>query len=270
MTTSEAELPPRPDQQTGDPWPPTPPGILGLERQSAKTTASAGAPPAGRGPALAVQGDSWWSAPLAAVILSVVTGVIFSFQGDDWATDPIAWGLVGGVFVVTLVREWGLKLVAGADWFRVNGKWVDTYTLTHIELRGAWFGWMLRLKDAEGRRVRTYMADLEANQRLWSLVYNGLLHSAFHGAEVNNVAAGMLRLRPGFEALRYQAQRPRIPSRTVWTLLLVVAAVLAATYLFRPDLLGPALAILAGVVLVMTAAVAVVVVVFRRRDRRQE
>lgn len=270
MSTSETELPPRPDPQTGDPWPPTPPGILGLERQSARTKASAGAPPEGRGPALAVHGDDWWSAPVAAVILSVVTGVVFSFQGDEWVTDPIARGLVGGVFLVTLVREWGLKLVAGADWFRVNGSSVDTYALTHIELRGGWFGWMLRLRDAEGRRVRTYMPDLEANRDLWALVYNGMLHSAFHGAEVNNVAAGMLRLRPGFEALRYHAQRPTVPARTVWTLLLVVAAVFTATYLFRPDLLGPALAIFAGFVLLVAIVVGLAVAVFKRRDRREK
>lgn len=253
MSTSEAELPPCPDPQTGEPRPPAPPGVLGLTRNSAKTTASAGAPPRDKGPALTVQGEEWWAAPAAAVILSIITGVIFSLQGSHWTDDPIQWALIGMVFVVTLIREWGLKLVAGADWLRVNRKWVDTYTLTRIELRGVWFGWMLRLKDSEGRRLRTYMTDLEANRELWALVYNGMLHSAFHGATVNNTAAGMLRLRPGFEAMRYQERNrgPKIPDRTAWTILLVIAGVFAAIYFLRPDLLGPALAIFAGLVLLL-------------------
>ena len=272
MSTSEAELPPCPDPQTGEPRPPAPPGILGLTQKSAKTTASAGAPPPEKGPALAVQGKDWWFAPAGAAFLSVITGIIFSLQGSDWTDDPIQWALIGMVFVVTLVREWGLKLVAGADWLRVNRKWVDTYALTRIELRGVWFGWMLRLKDTEGRHLRTYMTDLEANRDLWALVYNGMLHSAFHGATVNNTAAGMLRLRPGFEAMRYQERHrgPKIPNRTVWTFLLVIVGVFAAIYFLRPDLLGPALAIFAGLVLLLLLIAGITITIARRHQRRQD
>ena len=268
MNSSETDLPPQPDRQTGEPRPPQAPRVLGLARDSAKTTASAGAPPAGRGPALAVHGDEWWSAPVAALILSVITAVIFSFQSDDWFADPFSLGLVGMVFAVTLVREWKVKIVAGADWLRVNNKWVDTYQLTHIQLRGLWFGWMLRLKDNDGRRVRTYMSDLEANQELWALSYNGMLHSAYNGAHINNLAAGILQLKPGFEAMRHQARRAEIPRRTVWTLLLVVVVVFAAIHLLRPALLGPALAIFAGIV-VLLAVMLGVIAWFVTRKRQQ-
>src|SRR5699024_5789573 len=187
--------------------------------ESAKTTASAGAAPAGRGPGLAGQGKEWWSAPFAALVIAGIIAAIFTSQYNEWHTDPVMWGFVGVGFLVTLFREWKVKLVAGADWFRVNRKWVDTYALTHIELRGVWFGWMLRLRDAEGRRVRTYMPDIEANRQLWALVYNGMLHSAVRGASANNVAAGMLWLRPGFETMRLQVSGPKIRDRVVWTLL---------------------------------------------------
>ncbi|MHA6802953.1 hypothetical protein [Salinifilum ghardaiensis] len=196
--------------------------------------------------------------------------VIMSLEDSDWVTDPFGWSLVGGLFLFTLLREWGLKLVAGSDWLRVNRKWVDTYSLTNIELRGVWFGWMLRLRDSEGRRVRTYMPDIEANRQLWALVYNGMLHSAFHGAKVNNVAAGVLQLRPGFEAMRLQADRPMVPRRTVWTLLLVVAVVFAAIYLLEPGLLGPALAVFAGLVLVVLLVMGLAIAAVRRKDRRGE
>ncbi|MHA6798923.1 hypothetical protein [Bounagaea algeriensis] len=127
----------------------------------------------------------------------------------------------GAVFVITLFREWGIKLVAGADWLRVNRKWVDTYALTHVELRGVWFGWMLRL-------------------------------------------------RPGFEAMRRREERFRVPERTVWTLLLVVAVVLGAIYQFRPELLGLALAVLAGIVLLVGLVCCGAIAALRRKDRRGE
>lgn len=204
--------------------------------------------------------------------MSIVTGVIFSFQGSDWVNDPVAWGLVGMVFVVTLIREWGLRLVAGADWLRVNRKWVDTYSLAEIRLAGVLRGWTLSLRDTEGHALRVYIDDLEANRDLWALVYNGMLHSAFHGAAVNNTAAGMLRLRPGFEAMRYQEHHrgPKIPDRTVWTILLVIAGVFAAIYFLRPDLLGPALAIFAGLVLLLFLVVGVAIAIARRHQRRQD
>lgn len=265
MTT---KLPPKPDIHTGQPRPPAAPAVLGLSSERSKEPDSGDVPPAERGPALEVHGNAWWLAPATAGVLAVVTMIAFAVMdgGSDWATEPFSWGLIGVVFVITLVREWGVKLVAGADWLRVNRNWVDTYRLTHITLRGVWFGWMLRLRDADGRRVRTYISDLEANAQLWALVYNGMAHSVHNGAKTNNVAAGMLHLRPGLEALRHQVRRPRLPDRTVWTFLLVVAAVFGAMYLFRPDLLGPALMVFTAIAFVAMAVIAVLLYLARRRE----
>ncbi|WP_460957011.1 hypothetical protein [Parasphingorhabdus pacifica] len=235
---------------------------------SSKEPGSSDVSPDGRGPVLEVQGNAWWLAPATAGFLSLVTMIAFTVMdgGGDWAEEPFSWGLIGVVFVFTLLREWSVKLVAGADWLRVNRRWVDTYRITHITLRGVWFGWLLRLHDADGRRVRTYISDLETNAELWALVYNGMAHSVRNGAKINNLAAGMLRLRPGFEALRHQTRRPTIPDRVAWTFLLVIAAVFGAMYLFRPDLLGPALMIFTAIVLVVMAGVGLLLFLARRRE----
>lgn len=261
-------LPTKPDPATGEPRPPAGPVVLGLSNDTGQRPSGNDTPPHGRGPALEVHGNAWWLAPASAAALCALTMVIFSLMGEggSWAKDPFAWGLLAVLFVVTLLREWSVRLVAGADWLRVNRQWVDTYQLSRITLRGVWFGWMLRLRDADGRRVRTYITDLEANPKLWALVHNGLAHSVRSGAEVNNLAAGMLRLRPGLDSVRDQIRRPKIPDRTAWTFLLIIAAVFGAMYLFRPDLLGPSLMIFAAVVLVAMAVLGLLLYFARRRE----
>ncbi|GAB3692636.1 hypothetical protein GCM10027597_49770 [Saccharopolyspora tripterygii] len=170
--------------------------------------------------------------------------------------DPFPWGLIGLLIVFAIVRDWNnTHLTAGADWLRVNRHWVNTYDLAEIRLSGAIRGWTLHLTDRDGHKVRTYIATIETNRKLWALVYNGMSHSVHNGAKINNLAAGILRLRPGFEELRTEAHRPTIPDRVAWTFLFLIVAVFAAVYVFRPDLLGPALAVFAVVVLVAFAAI---------------
>ncbi|MBA8825324.1 hypothetical protein FHX42_002675 [Saccharopolyspora lacisalsi] len=204
----------------------------------------------------------------AASILTVVYVVsLRSSEGNwTWLEDPVHWTLMALIFVITVVRDWTTRLVAGSDWLRVNRRWVDTYALTDITLRGVVFGWMLRLRDNEGRRVRTSMTTIEANRQLWALAYTGMAHSVHHGARINNLAAGMLRLRPGLESLRREVYRPTVPTKSAGTLLLVIAAVFAAISLFRPELLGPALAVLAAAVLLVGAGIGTVLVMARRRE----
>ena len=264
MTTN---LPPKPDPATGEPRPPAAPAVLGLSAAQSGQPGAGDTAPHGRGPTLEAQGNPWWLAPATGCVLTVVTMIIFSISdgGGAWASDPFAWCLLAAVFLITLFREWGVRLT-GADWLRVNRRWVDTYQLTHITLRGVWFGWTLRLRDTDGRHLRTSLSDLEANPQLWALVYNGVTHSVHHGAEINNLAAGMLRLRPELEGRARQTIRPKIPDRAAWTLLLVIAAVFGAMYLFRPDLLGPALMIFTGIVLVAVAILGAVLYVARRRE----
>ena len=275
MSTSEAELPPCPDPQTGEPRPPHAPTVIGMGRETTQTLVGFGEAPRGFGPILETRGSNRLALLGSAGILGLLMAAFFTAENGDfrWFSDPVPWVLLLIVAVPTIIRDWNrLHLSAGADWFRVNRKWVDTYSLTRINLTGAIRGWTLLLRDSDGRALRVYINTLEANRDLWALVYNGMLHSAFHGATVNNTAAGMLRLRPGFEAMRYQERNrgPKIPDRTAWTILLVIAGVLAAIYFLRPDLLGPALAILAGLVLLLFLVAGTAIAIARRRQRRQD
>ncbi|WP_461156655.1 hypothetical protein [Saccharopolyspora tripterygii] len=252
------ELPPRPDATTGEPRPPAGPTVLGPPPQESDELQSAGKPPAERGPALETVGHQRLQMLGGFALLVLVVGIAFTWIHGDltWMQDPFPWGLIGLLIVFAIVRDWNnTHLTAGADWLRVNRHWVNTYDLAEIRLSGAIRGWTLHLTDRDGHKVRTYIATIETNRKLWALVYNGMSHSVHNGAKINNLAAGILRLRPGFEELRTEAHRPTIPDRVAWTFLFLIVAVFAAVYVFRPDLLGPALAVFAVVVLVAFAAI---------------
>lgn len=264
------ELPPRPDPATGEPRPPAGPMVLGPPPQESSELQTAGKPPADRGPALETLGHQRLQMLGGFAILVVLVGVAFTWIHGDltWMQDPVPWGLIGLLVVFAVVRDWNnTQLTAGADWLRVNRRWVDTYDLAEIRLSGAIRGWTLHLADREGREVRAYIATVETNRKLWALVYNGMAHSVHNGAEINNLAAGILRLRPGFEELRAEAHRPAIPDRVAWTFLLLIAAVFVAVYIFRPDLLGPALAVFAVLVLLALAALGIVLTKSRKREK---
>ena len=275
MSTSEAELPPFPDPQTGEPRPPNAPIVIGMGKETTQTLSGFGKPPEGFGPILETRGNNRLALLGGAGILCLLLAAFFTAQNGDfrWVSDPVPWGMLLFLAVFTILRDWNRSnLAGGVDWFRVNRRWVNTYSLAEIRLAGVLRGWTLSLQDTEGRALRVYINDLEANRDLWALVYNGMLHSAFHGATVNNTAAGMLRLRPGFEAMRYQERNrgPKIPDRTAWTILLVIVGVFAAIYFLRPDLLGPALAIFAGLVLLLLLIAGVAIAIARRHQRRQD
>lgn len=60
----------------------------------------------------------------------------------------------------------------------MGSAWVDTYDLVAVRLLMPGCRWALRLTDSAGRTVLAPVGPLQANQRLWALVYNGILHSA--------------------------------------------------------------------------------------------
>ncbi len=47
----------------------------------------------------------------------------------------------------------------------------------------------LVLKDRHGRRFQCQLSTLQANPKLWDLVYNGMLHSACHRRVQSNARA---------------------------------------------------------------------------------
>ncbi|WP_406692867.1 hypothetical protein REH65_14835 [Saccharopolyspora sp. ID03-671] len=265
-----AELPPRPDAATGEPRPPAGPLVLGPPPQESDELESAGKPPPEHGPALETLGHQRFHMLGGTGTLVVLVGIAFTWIHGDltWMQDPVPWGLIGLLIVFAVVRDWNsTQLTAGADWLRVNRRWVDTYELVEIRLTGAIRGWTLHLADREGRKARAYIATIETNRKLWALVYNGMSHSVHNGAQINNLAAGILRLRPGFEDLQAEAHRPKIPDRVAWTFLFLIVVAFVAVYLLRPELLGPALAVFAVVVLVALAVFGVVVARTRKREK---
>lgn len=95
----------------------------------------------------------------------------------SWMTDWVFWGFVlsGPVAIfVNMRRKW---MAAGADWFSSNTGWVKIYELTEVELADSNVNPSLYLTDAEGRAAHADVCRIQANPRLWDLVYNGILHS---------------------------------------------------------------------------------------------
>ncbi|WP_222429443.1 hypothetical protein [Saccharopolyspora dendranthemae] len=99
------------------------------------------------------------------------------------------WALLGG-------KKHGIS--AGADWFALKKGYVDTYELTEVKVEGASGGlaWTLELADKKGTEMSVDAADIQANSKLWDLVYNGILYSVQQGsAKTNPKALDKLRLR---------------------------------------------------------------------------
>ncbi|WP_344447696.1 hypothetical protein, partial [Kitasatospora nipponensis] len=85
---------------------------------------------------------------------------------------------------------------AGADWLAVPDKdYVKTYELTKATVHVDGVAHVIQMVDSSGRSARPRVDDLQANHRLWDLVYNGILHSVHvGGAETNKRARDYLLL----------------------------------------------------------------------------
>ncbi len=202
MATS---LPPRPSPQSGAPRPPQAPRITvwtKLPRRSSKFARYPKAPE-GRGPVL-----EWYQSTIDSAIISglIVSAILFALMclrdwGFEWMGTWWLW-----LFVLPPVVLWPLWILffhssgisAGADWLALKDGHIDTYELMEVRVEGASAGlaWTLELKDKNGNELSIDAADVEANQALWDLVYNGILHSVQHGsAKTNQRALDKLKLR---------------------------------------------------------------------------
>lgn len=193
---------PRPNPQTGEPRPPKAPvfSVWGeLERNSSKKARYPDAP-AGRGPVL-----EWYQGTASAglyagfVVAAIVFGALCLMDwGFEWMETWWLW-----IFVVIPIPAWALigrqhGISAGADWFALKKGYVDTYELTEVKVEGASGGlaWTLELADKKGTEMSVDAADIQANSKLWDLVYNGILYSVQQGsAKTNPKALDKLRLR---------------------------------------------------------------------------
>lgn len=197
---SAEDLPPKPDPVTGLPRPPRAPSSKielwpkdrnpftgrphaprkpSLLRSPAAATIT---PPEGQGPLLEYhRHDYKREVGLLVFLLVAYSGVIALLL----ATRPehrAPWWLVGGIFMalaaISIHQVRGSDCAVGAEWLRTaHGDWVRTYELVEFSTRFRGIDMALHFKDKDGRTVEINGSDLCASDDLWSLVYNGIVHS---------------------------------------------------------------------------------------------
>jgi len=190
------QLPPVPDRATGLPRPPAAPTSDSIGRSATPIDRRPHRHPAGptvdHGPVLEWnQLSAWFASKVIGVLVLIVVGVISLTQhGLAWTTS--AWQAWVGIAVpafamwVSIRRDW---LAAGALWVQNRRAWVALYELTRVEFQErVLLGWgqvdrpvILRLQDSAGRSVMLRLRAVQANPRMWDLVYNGILHSVASG-----------------------------------------------------------------------------------------
>jgi len=122
-------------------------------------------------------------------------------NGPRWMSMWDMWVLIAacGLFIYwRFGREW---FAAGAVWAQVGKSWVNTYELVEIKFSVDGLNRVLRLKDSSGRQIYSFrLRNVQANPRMWDLVYNGILHSVASGnCEVAPKARKVLMLPTGLD-----------------------------------------------------------------------
>jgi hypothetical protein len=196
-------LPPRPDPQTGRPFPPHAPAYTG-RKKSTVPRGDAPPPPPGQSPVLA-----WHRAsPMKNIslrLLAIVAVMVFY----DFIRAPCLCAALANLWICLIVPVFGTPLLvigwrlrrnftAGADWAMLRDKWVRTYELTSIEARTEKVKrktyTTLYLVDSEDRELQFGIRRFLGGRPFWDLLYNGILHSVANGAETNQLARDTLKL----------------------------------------------------------------------------
>lgn len=193
------ELPPKPNRETGTPWPPRAPLRHDAEplskdhRHRVTSRAMKPLPPDGEGPVLAWFKSSAYHAVITAawMIPLMVVGLTAEQGGSvEWMKLWPVWAFVL-LFVVAMyfgvVRS--AECSAGVEWLRVGNKWVRLYELVEVTAQKRDLDYLLALKDGAGRELKVRDKDLQKDQDVWDLVYNGILHSVIAGEAESNRAA---------------------------------------------------------------------------------
>lgn len=188
--SSSSWLPPKPDAETGEPRPPRAPRAFGGDESTPVTQAPRKHPagPDGRGLTLewrqeTTRSSVWAGVVTALLVLGLPTVNSWSF---DWMARPSWWAFFGPLAFIggwIMYKAFGkMWIAAGATWLQTGRFWVDVYQLTEVRIKAAGVNQMLRLKDSVGREVSVKISDVQRNQALWDLVYNGILHSVVSGS----------------------------------------------------------------------------------------
>ncbi|WP_275294958.1 hypothetical protein [Amycolatopsis sp. La24] len=221
-------LPPRPDRETGEPFPPH--GLSYFRGGEAASEhdvhresrlAHRPDPPPGLGPVLA-----WHRESRRGKIALILTSAAILIAG----TLVISLFHRGGLGILTAWPIWAVIVVAvflisspfsyftyaaGADWLMVertrwgvkSRAWIDTYELTKIDAAYGGTTFHLWLYDKDMGLTRS-SEELQRDRRIWDLVYNGILHSVANGAQVSNQAIGILQLGKTPALKMRDAERP--------------------------------------------------------------
>lgn len=183
-----SELPGRPDPEFCLPEPPHAPGWVGGASRDKRSADRMPSSPPGQGPVMA-----WFPGHLRGPLLvvgfwAVVMVAIFTAaNGFGWMNLWPVW-LVFGFFWFLIYRAQRLKeCVAGVEWLARRRRWVRLYELVEVTYLGIPFGPLrLRLRDSGGRKLTIRLRDVRADQLVWDLTYNGILHSVVAGGARTN------------------------------------------------------------------------------------
>lgn len=194
-----AQLPPKPDPETGRPRPPRAPvdnGSGGGSGSSEQDNRHKPTPPPGQGPTL-----EWFKASRRRSIAAGIGGSIVVLVGitlfGGIGSLSIWWMwliiLIAGLLIGSSIRV--SSCAAGAEWFAVGSNWVDLYNLSSIKVKAPTHYREIILKDRSDRQADFELMEIQENQDLWDLVYNGILHSVVEGgAETNKLGHSVLKL----------------------------------------------------------------------------
>ncbi|WP_254622716.1 hypothetical protein [Rhodococcus sp. W8901] len=140
--------------------------------------------------------DLWLITGGMVALLVVYLTVVNGFQ---WITMWPVWLFIALVVPFTFWRFGGEWFAAGAVWAQLGKSWVNTYELVEIKFSVDGLNRVLRLKDSSGRQIYSFrLRNMQANPRMWDLVYNGILHSVASGnCEVTPKARKVLMLPAG-------------------------------------------------------------------------
>ncbi len=213
--TGDRALPPRPDSQTGEPFPPHGRAYKGRDhkpehdRNRETRLSHKPDPPFGMGPVL-----TWHKASkrsklvlfLGSLALLAAAGSVISLLRGNGL---LGWAQYWPLWAIIVVASWLITapftftvLSAGADWLQLDkfrfgihtkSGFVKLYELREVHVMTGGVTFYLELAD-DTWSIDRALHEWQHDRRLWDLVYNGILHSVAAGAEVDRNARALLEL----------------------------------------------------------------------------